>query len=63
MPVYFRNYQRVVYLAQTESEELQAMAKEQAACLGLEYIYRLYGDGPLSLVLKPELSRAQSCQN
>ena len=63
MPVYFRNYRRVVYLAQTESKELQAMAREQAAYLGLEYLYQFHGDGPLSLVLKPELGREQSCQN
>jgi hypothetical protein len=63
MPVYFRNYQRVVYLAQTESKELQSMAREQAAYLGLEYLYQFHGDGPLSLVLKPALSRDQICQN
>ncbi len=63
MPVYFRNYKRVVYLAQTESKELQAMAREQADYLGLEYRYRFHGDGPLSLALKPALSREQSCQN
>ncbi len=63
MPVYFRNYQRVVYLAQTESEELQTMAKEQAAYLGLEYSYQFHGDGPLSLALKPALSGEGSCQN
>lgn len=63
MPVYFRNYKRVVYLAQTESKELQAMAREQADYLGLEYCYRFHGDGPLSLVLKSALSREQSCQN
>ena len=63
MPVYFRNYKRVVYLAQTESKELQAMAREQADYLGLEYCYRFHGDGPLSLALKPALSREQSCQN
>ena len=63
MPVYFKNYKRVVYLAQTESKELQAMAREQADYLGLEYCYRFHGDGPLSLALKPALSREQSCQN
>jgi hypothetical protein len=57
MPVYFRNYKRVVYLAQTESEKLQAMARQQADFLGLDYIYRFYGDGPLSVLLKPELAQ------
>lgn len=56
MPVYFHNYKRVVYLAQTESEELQAMAKKQAGYLGLKYSYRFCGDGPLSMILKPALS-------
>jgi len=63
MPVYFRNYRRVVYLAQTESKELQAMAREQAAYLGLEYCYLLHGDRPLSLVLEAALKGEGTCQN
>ena len=55
MPVYFGNYRRIVYLAQTESAELQAMAQSQADFLGLDYHFRFSGDRPLSLVLKPEL--------
>jgi hypothetical protein len=34
---YFGNYRRVTHLAQTESAELDALAREQAAWLGLEY--------------------------
>jgi hypothetical protein len=56
MPLYFGNYKRVVYLAQTDSQELQAMAREHAGFLGLEYFYRCSGDQPLSLLLKPELA-------
>jgi hypothetical protein len=56
-PVYFGNYKRVVYIAQAESEKLQSMARRQADFLGLEYCYRLLGDEPLSLVLKPLLSQ------
>lgn len=56
-PVYFGNYKRVVYIAQTESEKLQSMARQQADFLGLDYCYRLLGDEPLSLVLKPVFSR------
>ncbi len=56
-PVYFRNYKRMVYLAQTESKKLQAMARQQADFLGLDYVYRYYGDGPLSLLLKPQLAQ------
>ena len=33
------------------------MAKQQADFLGLDYVYRFYGDGPLSLLLKPELAQ------
>ena len=55
MAVYFGNYKRVVYLAQTESEQLQAMAREQAGFLGLEYHFQYSGDQPLSLLLQPEL--------
>ncbi len=63
MPVYFRNYKRMVYLAQSESQKLQAMAKQQADFLGLDYIYRYYGDEPLSLLLEPELATDVSWQN
>jgi hypothetical protein len=55
MPVYFGNYKRVVYLAQTKSEDLQLMAEEHANYLGLEYSYHYLGDQPLSLVLTPTL--------
>jgi len=48
LPEYFGNYRRVVYLAQTESAELQVMARKHAACLGLEFAYRFFGDRPLA---------------
>jgi hypothetical protein len=57
IPTYFGNYKRMVYLAQTNSEKLQAMAQEQAKFLNLEYRYHFYGDHPLSLALKPALAR------
>lgn len=53
---YFGNYKRLVYLAQTDSQQLQEMAREQAALLRLEYCYRYYGDEPLSQTLAPTLS-------
>jgi hypothetical protein len=56
LPLYFGNYKRVVYLAQTESEELQALARDHAEFLGLDYHYRFGGDQPLSLLLQPELA-------
>ena len=61
LPVYFGNYRRVVYLAQTRDAELEAMAREHAAFLGLEYLHRYCGDGPLSLTLKPALAMEAAC--
>ena len=55
IPVYFGNYKRLVYLAQTDSEKLQLMAKQYAEFLQLEYCYRFFGDDPLSECLKPIL--------
>jgi hypothetical protein len=59
MPVYFGNYKRVVYLAQTDSEELDCLAREHAQYLGLDYLYRYHGDQPLALVLKSELQKEE----
>ena len=53
--VYFSNYKRVVYLAQSESEELQTMARSHADYLGLDYEYVHCGDTPFSHVLEPVL--------
>ncbi len=36
---YFGNYRRLVYLAQTKSPDLESMAKQHAAYLGLDYEY------------------------
>ncbi len=55
IPYIFGNYKRVLYLAQTESEELQALAASHARFLGLEYEYCFTSDQPLSLVLAPVL--------
>ena len=57
MPLYFGNYKRIVYLAQTNSQELQSQAKKHADYLGLEYRYHFHGDDPLSLLLKPALEK------
>ncbi|MFC1694822.1 DUF1638 domain-containing protein [Pseudomonadota bacterium] len=53
MPFYFGNYKRVIYLAQTESAKLQALAKSHAEFLGLDYLFQFTGDRPLTLLLKP----------
>ena len=37
MPQYFGNYNRLVYLAQSDSPELAAMAEQHASYLGLDY--------------------------
>jgi hypothetical protein len=57
IPVYFGNYKRVVYLAQSESEELQTMAQNHARFLGLDYEYHDCGKTPLYKVLKPALAQ------
>jgi len=51
LPVYFGNYRRVVYIAQTDDADLQDLASRHADFLGLEYHYRWSGDGPLSSTL------------
>ena len=46
--MYFGNYRRLVYLAQTEDAELQAQARAAADRLGLTYEYRFTGLGELA---------------
>ena len=53
----FSNYKRMLYLAQTESEDLQALARKHADYIGLEYEYYFTGDQPLSLALEPTLGK------
>ena len=55
IPFVFGNYKRMLYLAQTESKELQALAAKHASFLGLEYEYCFTSDQPLSDVLEPVL--------
>ena len=55
--VYFNNYKHLVYLAQSQSEELQAMARQHADYLGLDYKYYPCGSAPLSNALQPLLSK------
>lgn len=47
----FGNYEKIVYLAQTEDKELQAKAKWAADFLGLAYEYRFTGYGDLTPAL------------
>ena len=46
--MYFGNYRRVVYLAQTHDEELTARAQAAAARLGLAFERRHTGYGELA---------------
>jgi hypothetical protein len=48
LPVYFGNYRRVVYLAQTEDPALTARARAAARRLGLTFERRLTGLGQLA---------------
>ena len=43
--MYFGNYKRVLYIAQTEDPALQAKARQAASMLGLDYDYRFTGYG------------------
>lgn len=54
----FGNYEKIVYLAQTEDKELQAKAKWAADFLGLAYEYRFTGYGDLT----PALNGAAKAQ-
>ena len=48
LPLYFSNYRRVVYLAQTDDDELTARAEAAAARLGLAFERRFTGLGELA---------------
>jgi hypothetical protein len=48
---YFRNYRRLVYLAQTDNPELVALARRAAARLGLEFELRSTGYGELGTAI------------
>jgi hypothetical protein len=53
--IYFSNYKRVVYLAQSESDKLQSMAQQHADYLGLDYQFHPCGYTALSQALTPAL--------
>ncbi len=56
---YFRNYTALVYLAQTEDDELCRRAEAAARRLGLEYRYRFTGYGELAPFLAADAERAR----
>ncbi len=51
LPVYFGNYERIVYLSQVPTPELIEKAKAAAATLGLGFEHRQVGFGDLQLAL------------
>ena len=55
MPQYFGNYERLVYLAQTRSADLESMAQEHAAWLGLDYEYVFTGLDPVNRSLSESI--------
>lgn len=52
LPMYFGNYTKLVYLAQTEDEALQAEAEAAAGKISLDYEYRFTGYGELGQFLQ-----------
>jgi hypothetical protein len=52
LPLYFGNYTKIVFLAQTRNEDLAKKAMEAARRLGLAYEYRFTGYGELERDLK-----------
>ena len=51
VPVMFGNYEKLVYLAQTDDPALDAKAEEAAKRLGLGYERRFTGYGDLAAAL------------
>lgn len=51
LPMYFGNYTKIVYLAQTRDEDLARKAMAAARRLGLDYEYRYTGYGELGEAL------------
>jgi len=60
LPVYFSNYKRVMYLAQTRSQNLSLLAREHAEYLGLDYCEHYTGLAPLGRALTAESILVQS---
>jgi len=60
--VYFENYRRVVYLAQTDSPELAAKARRCAEQLGLEFEIHFTGLGAFHRVVPVEMDRSEALE-
>jgi hypothetical protein len=59
MSAYFGNYRRLVFLAQSESSELEVMAKAHAEYLGLDYVHKHTGLVPVETDLKEHVVQWQ----
>jgi hypothetical protein len=57
---YFGNYRRLVYLAQTRSAAMSKQAAEKAQYLGLEYVERYTGLGPVESILREQVIQWQN---
>ncbi len=56
LPMYFGNYKKIVYLAQTPDEDLAKKAMAAAKQLGLGYEYRFTGYGDLQTDLRKRIA-------
>jgi hypothetical protein len=62
LEMYFSNYKRVVYLAQTDNPEIAALAEAAAVRLGLAYERRKTGYGDLDTFLTTHADKEASWQ-
>jgi hypothetical protein len=60
LPLYFGNYRRLIYIAQTDSPALRAKAKHAAERLGLAYEYRFTGYGDLQSAVSAAAASSDS---
>lgn len=60
MEAYFGNYQRLVYLSQSKSQELESAARAHAEFLGLEYMHRHTGLDPVTKNIKEQVVQWRS---
>jgi uncharacterized protein DUF1638 len=61
-PAYFGNYRRLVYLAQAPDETSQQAARDIAARMGLDFVFRQTGYGTLGTTLVAAVERGDSRQ-
>ena len=63
LPLYFGNYTRLVYLAQTDDTELRARAQAAAQRLGLAYHHHFTGYGGLGDFIAASAQEDSTCRN